>query len=183
MKFNEIYQRVASLIDAAAIVRTEQIERLFEVNQINTQTAQNVLRTLSIRRDAYFDSTKKYLASTKGYSYSHLTPTLDKAIWLFVNMSDRFEWCNFQPKYPSVAYFYGVKNDQPDDLSVFYIPEDVEHIQSRMIETNYGGMQSKIPTALIFPSEIGIEKFKLSDDFDIKTVAIIDGLGNVQIQK
>lgn len=182
MKFNEIYQRAASLVDAASIVRTEQLERMFDVNHVDAQTAQNVLRTLSIRRDAYFDSTKKYLTSTKGYSYSHLTPTLDKAIWLFVNLSDRFNWCNFQPKYPSIAYFYGVKNDHAEDLSVFYIPENDEHIQSRMIETNYGGMQSKIPTALVFPSQNGLDKFQLSDDFDIKTVAIIDGLGNVQIQ-
>ena len=59
MKFNEIYQRAASLVDAASIVRTEQLERMFDVNHVDAQTAQNVLRTLSIRRDAYFDSTKK----------------------------------------------------------------------------------------------------------------------------
>ena len=47
MKFNEIYQRAASLVDAASIVRTEQLERMFDVNHVDAQTAQNVLRTLS----------------------------------------------------------------------------------------------------------------------------------------
>ena len=40
MKFNEIYQRAASLVDAASIVRTEQLERMFDVNHVDAQTAQ-----------------------------------------------------------------------------------------------------------------------------------------------
>lgn len=180
MNFNDNYFKTLNFIKTANIMLATQFDLFCEKNKITDSQKGNIIKTLTNKRELFIDESKTFYMSSPNMNYSNFTTALEKTIWFYVSNCDKYTYCNFSPKPPASAYMCGNTDEEFSELTVFYIPEGTEKIQSRIIETNYGSMPSKVPTALIFPNENGLNDMYLSDVFDLKKVAIIDAKGNIK---
>ncbi len=179
MTFNENYFKLLNFVKATEIVLSEQLDKFCEVNEITEQQKTNLIRTLKSKREIFQDKSNRFYSASDVVNYQKLTTPLEKTIWFYISKCKEYPYCNFNPKMPANAYMCSTDNNEFKELTVFYIPEGTEKVQSRIIETVYGGMPSKVPTALIFPNQNGLEDVSLSDNFELKSIATVDSKGIV----
>lgn len=179
MTFNDNYFRLLNFIKSTNIVLTEQFNKYCENIGITDAQRGNFVKILVNKREMFIGAGGAFYTSSPDIPISKLTPALEKAIWFFVHNCDKYSYCNFAPKPPANAYICGESEDGLEELTVFYIPEGTEKIQSRIIETNYGIMPSSVPTLLIVSSINSLENVILSDAFVIKNIVLIDNKGEI----
>lgn len=180
MTFNENYFKVLNLIKSANIVSLKQMDEYCLALGMNTTQKETLIKFLISKRELFIDASGSYYTSTDSISYQKFTPALEKTLWFYIKNCKQFEYCNFTPKIPASAYMCSTNPDEEfNDLTVFYIPEGTEKVQSRVIETVYGGMPSKVPTALIASNPESFKEVILSENFDIKKLIVIDNEGNI----
>lgn len=180
MNFNDAYFKTLNFVRSVDVLYTKQLETFCYKCGMTKLQKENTIKTLYKNKEIFMDEKGVFCSCKSDFKVSDFTIKLEKTLWFYVNNADVYSFVNFNPKPPATAYMCGVEDGEYKELTIFYIPTAQEKMESRIIETNYGGMPSPIPTALIFSDRCAIENVTLSNIFDIKTLAMIDGNGDIR---
>lgn len=183
MNFNKGYFQALNFIRSVDLMYTKQLEMFFTNSGYTKLQKDNIMKMLIKNKELFTDEKGLFCSAKSDFKISDFSTKLEKTIWFYVHNLDTFSFANFNPKLPAGAYMCGSVDDNYQELTVFYIPTGQEKMESRIIETNYGGMPSRIPTAIICSENCAIEDITLSDIFDIKMFAMIDSEGNIKLLK
>lgn len=183
MNFNEGYFKALNFVRSVDLMYTKQLEKFCSNIGMSGLQKDNVIKMLYKNKELFSDEKGIFCSSNPDFKVSNFTAKLEKIVWFYVHNSNNFNFVNFSPKPPAGAYMGGSKDGEYQELTVFYIPAGHEKLESRIIETNYGGMPSQIPTALICSENCNIDDIILSDIFEIKTIVVVNSEGNIKVVK
>ena len=176
-RYQQNYYLYNRFLESVGICKPEQLKAYLTNIGIPENVQHSLIKTSLVQRNASFDG--QYFYSNQSVSYTQFSTSLEKSIWYFVNKCTQFDFFNFHPKLPASAYFLDNNANKKDDLTVFYIPKGTEGITTRIIETNYGGLQSIINTALIVDDLQQREHIVLTEIFNVKDIVTVSQDGKI----
>lgn len=183
MNFNEGYFKTLNFVRSVELMYMKQLEMFCTKSGFNELQKENIIKALMKNKEIFTDEKKIFCASKADFKISNFTAKLEKTIWFYIHNLDKYDFANFNPKLPASGYFCGNKDGEYQELTVFYIPQGTEKTESRIIETNYGRMPTKVPTGIICSEISSLESVYLSENFDIKSIAVIDDKGDIKVLK
>lgn len=175
--YQENFYLYCKFIETVGLCKPEQLEAYLTNIGIPSNIQNSLIKTSLKNKNVTFDG--RYYYSNNYVSYNKFSNALEKTIWYFVNKCSHYKFFNFNPKLPASAYFLDNSNNKTQDLTVFYIPVGTEGITTRIIETNYGGLQSLINTVLIVDNFEQINNIVLSEIFNVVDIVTVSQEGEV----
>lgn len=175
--YQENFYLFCKFVETVGVCKPEQLEAYLTNIDIPSNIQNSLIRTGLKNKNVAFDGT--YYYSNSYVSYNQFSNALEKAIWYFVHKCSHYNFFNFSPKLPASAYFLDNSNNKTQDLTVFYIPKGTEGITTRIIETNYGGLQSLINTVIIVDDFEQVNNIILSEIFNIVDIVTVSQEGEI----
>lgn len=173
---------VCRLVQNANVVRKEHIKKLLANSGRPPEAVDSVIYNAKKSRRIITDKQNLFLLSGENISYSALTVGKNKALWLYVNLADKFQYYDFKARYPSELLLIkgNEKNNVIEDYNVFYVPKGKENLTKTIIMSAFGVKNQeveeyeKIRCIVIFDTEDQRLDFSLPPNYEVAFYATIN---------